>query len=62
MIEPQIIKENGKPKAVIIDYKQYLKFQELQKDSEDYLEAIEAERTTKKWKKLDDAAERLGIK
>ncbi|TAL32732.1 MAG: type II toxin-antitoxin system Phd/YefM family antitoxin [Spirochaetes bacterium] len=61
MIEPQIIKENGKPKAVIIDYKEYLKLKELQEEKGDYRDGIKSLRTTKKLHKLDDVSRRLGI-
>ena len=62
MIKPQIIQENGKPKAVILEYKEYLKLKEMAEDKSDYHEAIEAEMTTKKWHKHEDIKRKLGLK
>jgi hypothetical protein len=59
MIKPQIIKENGKPKAVILEYKEYLKLKELAEDNADYLDAIEAEIRTKKLTSLDEVKKRI---
>ncbi len=49
MIETQIIKENNKPVAVIIDYQEYLKLQALKDDLLDYREAVEIKENNKKW-------------
>lgn len=48
MIKPQIIKENGKPKAVIMEYRHYIRLRELAEDTRDYYEAVEAELATKR--------------
>jgi len=36
MIKTQIIKEEGRPIAVIIDYKKYMKLREMAEDQSDY--------------------------
>ncbi|MBF0556804.1 MAG: hypothetical protein HQK96_20000 [Nitrospirae bacterium] len=47
MIKTQIIKEEGKPIAVIMDYQDYLKMKEMAQDRADYAEAIISEKETK---------------
>jgi len=48
MIKTQIIIENNKPKAVILDYKEFIRLKEMAGDKTDYQEAIEAEKNSKK--------------
>ena len=60
MIETQIIKENNKPVAVIIDYQEYLKFQALKDDLLDYREAVEIKENNKKWISHDNLTKELG--
>lgn len=61
MIKPQIILENDKPKAIILDYKEYLKLKEKADDREDYLDGIEALRTSQKFHSLDEIEKKLGV-
>lgn len=49
MIEMQVIKEDDKPVAVILDYQEYLRLKDLEQDIEDYTEAAEIKATNKKW-------------
>ena len=62
MIKPQIIQENGKPKLIILDYKEYLKLKEMADDKSGYYEAIEAEETTRSWHSHKDVKKKLGLK
>ncbi len=62
MIETQIIKQGKKPVAVILDYNEYRKLKEIQEEYEDYREAINAEKTTKKLHRNDDVKKKLGLK
>ncbi len=49
MIKTQIIKEDGHPKAVILDYEEYQRLKNIEEDRIDYHEAIDIKRTNKKW-------------
>lgn len=59
MIKPQIIMENNRPKAIILDYKEYLRLKEKADDREDYLDGIEAIRASKKFHSLDEVNKKL---
>ena len=61
MIKTQIITENDKPKAVIIDYKEYLKLKEIAEESMDYRDGIKALRNTKKLHKNIDVKKKMGL-
>ncbi len=61
MIKTQIIKENKKPIAVILDYAEYLRLKEIEQDRRDYYSAIETKRKTKKWTSHKALKETLGI-
>ncbi len=61
MIDTQIIKENDKPVAVIIDYKKYLEYLELKQDSADYQSALDAEKSTTKWTTHEEMLEQLEL-
>ena len=41
MIKTQVVKENNKPVAVIMDYKEYLRLKEIAEDRADYYSAAE---------------------
>ncbi len=60
MIKTQIIEEDDKPVAVIIDYNEYLHLKELEEDLEDYKNAIEVKQTNKEWIKHKDLKKELG--
>ena len=62
MIKTQIIIENDKPKAVILDYKEYLRLTKLAEDREDYEDGIKAIRMTKKLHSHKDVKKKLGLK
>lgn len=61
MIKTQIIKEDNKPVAVIIDFKEYQRLKEIEKDKIDYYSAIAVKRKNKKWKLHSDLKKELGI-
>jgi len=44
MIKTQIINEDDKPIAVIMDYQEYLRLKEYEEDVSDYLSAIEVKK------------------
>jgi PHD/YefM family antitoxin component YafN of YafNO toxin-antitoxin module len=50
MIKTQLVKQNNKPVAVIIDYKEYLRLKEIEEDRKDYYSALEVKLKNKKWK------------
>ena len=49
MVRTQIIKENDKPIAVILDYQEYLRMKAHAEDKSDYISAALTKRSTKKW-------------
>ena len=62
MIKKQIIKENNKPVAIVLDYKEYLKLREIEEDFLDYNSAVETKATNKGWTDPEKLKEELGIK
>ena len=62
MIETQIIKQGKKPVEVILDYNEYRKLKEIQEEYEDYREAVNAEKVTKKLHGNDEVKKKLGLK
>lgn len=61
MIKTQVIEEDGKPIAVIMDYTEYLKFLEIKEDRDDYYSAIETKLKNKKWVSHQEVKDKLGI-
>ncbi len=61
VIKTQIIKENNKPIAVILDYEEYKRLKEAEEDNKDYASAVEVKAKTKKWTTNDDMKKKLGI-
>ena len=61
MINTQVIKENDKPIAVIMDYKEYLKLKESEEDSSDYISALKVKEKNKVWIKHEDLKNELGL-
>ncbi|MBI5192006.1 MAG: hypothetical protein HZA08_01035 [Nitrospirae bacterium] len=49
MIKTQIIKEDTKPVAVILDYKEYLRLKDIEQDKVDHYSAMEVKKKNKKW-------------
>lgn len=61
MIETQILKENDKEIAVIIDIQEYKRLKELEQDQKDYESAIKTKRETTEWISHKELKEELGI-
>ena len=59
MIKTQIIKENNKPIAVIMDYAEYLRLKEIEEDRLDYYSALDVKRKNKKWISHQDLKKEL---
>jgi hypothetical protein len=62
MIKTQIVKENNKPVAVIMDYREYLRLKEIAEDRADYYSAMEVKRKNKKWKGHEELKRDLRLK
>lgn len=61
MIKTQIVKEQNKPVAVIMDYREYVRLKEIEQDKADYYSALKVKRTNKKWIKHHDLKKELGL-
>ena len=61
MIKTQIIKEDSKPVAVILDYNEYVRLREIERDKADYYSAIEVRNKNKKWTSHTDLKKALGL-
>lgn len=61
MIKTQIIKENKKPRLVLMDYQEYLRLREAEEDRNDYYTALDTKIRNKKWIKHDVIKKELGI-
>jgi len=61
MIKKHIIKEEGKPVAVILDYKEYMELKAIAEDKADYYSGIETKRKNKKWVSHDELKKEFGI-
>jgi len=61
MIKTQIIRENRKPVAVILDYSEYKRLKEVEEDKKDYLSAIKVKLANKKWTSHSDLKKQLGL-
>lgn len=61
MIKTQIIKEDKKPVAVIMDYKEYLRLKEIEQDKSDYYSALKVKSKNKKWISHRDIKKELGL-
>ncbi len=61
MIKTQIIKQEGKPIAVVLDYKAYIKLKGQVQDLKDYSEAVNAEKETKKLTSLAAVKRKLKL-
>ncbi len=59
MIKTQLIKEDNKPVAVIMDYREYLRLKEMGEDKSDFFSAAEVKRKNKKWKSHADLKKEL---
>ncbi|MBI5638692.1 MAG: hypothetical protein HZA03_12075 [Nitrospinae bacterium] len=62
MIKTQVIKESGKPVAVILDYGEFLRLKGIEReDKKDYQSAIQVKRKNKKWTSHKELKESLGM-
>ena len=61
MIQPQIIKQENIPIAIIIDWQEYLRLKEIEEDKFDYFTALQIKLKNKKWIKHEDLKKELGL-
>jgi Ethanolamine utilization protein EutJ (predicted chaperonin) len=61
MIKTQIIKEDNKPVAVIMDYAEYLRLKKIEEDKLDYYAALDVKRKNKKWISHQDLKKELEL-
>lgn len=61
MIKTQIIKEDNKPVAVVLDYKEFLRLKEVEQDKADYLSAVEVREKNTKWVSHSNLKKSLGF-
>ena len=61
MIKTQIVKENDKPVAVVLDYKEYLRLKEIEQDRKDYYSALQVKMKNKKWMSHKDLKKAIGL-
>jgi hypothetical protein len=61
VIKTQIVKENNKPVAVIMDYKEYVRLKEIEEDRKDYYSAAKTKAANKKWTSHQDLKEQLDL-
>jgi hypothetical protein len=61
MIKTQIIRENKKPVAVIMDYSEYVRLKEIEEERGDYLSASKVKLTSKDWTSHEDLKKNLGL-
>ncbi len=61
MIKTQIIKENKIPIAVVMDYNEYIRLKEIEKDKLDYESAIKVKKSNKKWVSHSELKKKLKL-
>ena len=61
MIKTQIVKENDKPVAVVLDYQEYLRLKEIEQDRKDYDSALQVKMKNKKWTSHKDLKKAIGL-
>jgi len=61
MIKTHILKEGGKPIAVLLDYSEYKRLKEIEEDKDDYLSALAVKIKNKKWKTHQQLKKELGL-
>ncbi len=61
MIKKHVIKEAGKPVAVILDYNEYMELKAMAEDRKDYYSAIEIKRKNKKWISHENLKKEFGM-
>ena len=61
MIKTQVIKEDSKPVAVILDYAEYRRLKEIEQDKSDYYSAMAVKAKNKKWTSQAELKKQLGF-
>jgi len=61
VIKTQIVKENNKPVAVIMDYKEYVRLREIEQERKDYHSAAKTKAANKKWTDHQELKKELGL-
>ena len=61
MVKTQIIKKDKEPVAVILDYNEYMRLKEIERDSKDYRSASMVKQKNKKWTSHEDLKKDLGL-
>jgi hypothetical protein len=61
VIKTQIVKENNKPVAVVMDYKEYLRLKEIEQERKDYYSAARTKASNKKWTDHEELKKKLGL-
>ncbi len=61
MIKTQVIKEDNKPVAVVLDYNEYKRLREIEQDRLDYDSALDVKKENKKWVSHKDLKKDLGL-
>ena len=61
MIKTQIIKEDKKPVAVILDYTEYVRLKGIEQDKADFYSALAVKRKNKKWVTHQELKKSLGL-
>ena len=55
------MKDNDKPVAVVLDYKEYLRLKEIEQDRKDYYSASQVKLKNKKWTTHKDLKKTMGL-
>jgi hypothetical protein len=61
MIKTRVIKENNRPLAVVIDYREYTRLKEIEQDKKDYYSALKVKMENKRWKSHSELKKELGL-
>lgn len=60
MIETNIIKQNDKPVAVVIDYQEFVRLKQIEEDYLDYTSAMQVKEENQVWIKHSDLKKERG--
>lgn len=60
MIETNIIKQNDKPVAVVIDYQEFVRLKQIEEDYLDYTSAMQVKEENQVWIKHSDLKKEMG--
>lgn len=61
MIETQIIHEDNRPVAVILDYNEYMRLKECEQDIKDYESAVKIKNSNREWTDHEDLKKELDL-